>query len=127
MKKNAFVLWGGVGALLIVGGAFAIFHDETPGKFDAFATCLKEKGAIFYGAWWCPHCQNQKKMFGSSTKHLQYVECSSVGRRDQLPVCQEAKIESYPTWEFADKSRLTGEIPLTEFAEKTGCTLPVGE
>jgi len=96
-----------------------------PGKYDAFATCLKDKGAVFYGAFWCPHCQAQKKLFGSSEKLLSYVECSTADGSGQTPVCIDKGIKSYPTWEFADLSRLTGEIPLAQLAEKTSCELPL--
>lgn len=95
-----------------------------PGKYDTFATCLKDKGAVFYGAFWCPHCQAQKKMFGSSVKLLPYVECSTADGKNQTQVCIDKKIASYPTWEFTDGSRLTGEIPLAQLAEKTSCVLP---
>jgi thiol-disulfide isomerase/thioredoxin len=86
--------------------------SNEPGKYDAFATCLKEKGAVFYGAFWCPHCQTQKKMFGSSAKLLPYVECSTADGNAQTQECNDKKITGYPTWEFADGSRLDGEIPL---------------
>ncbi|MDO8659523.1 MAG: hypothetical protein Q7K54_02880 [Candidatus Parcubacteria bacterium] len=94
------------------------------GKYDTFATCLKDKGAVFYGAFWCSHCQAQKKLFGSSQKLLPYVECSTANGSGQLPVCIDKKVTGYPTWEFADGSRLGGEIPLAQLSEKTGCTLP---
>jgi len=99
--------------------------SKEPGKYDAFATCLADKGAVFYGAFWCPHCQSQKKMFGSSVKLLPYVECSTPDGQGQLQACIEAGINSYPTWEFADGSRLMGEIPLEQLAEKTSCELPL--
>lgn len=89
-----------------------------------FAQCLKEKGATFYGAFWCPHCQNQKKLFGNAVSALPYVECSTPDAQGQLQVCIDKKIQNYPTWEFADGTRKTGEVPLSELAEKTGCTLP---
>lgn len=92
-----------------------------PGKYDAFATCLKDKGATFYGAFWCPHCQAQKKLFGSSVKLLPYVECSTPNGQSQTQACIDKKITGYPTWEFADGSQLNGEIPLTQLAEKTSC------
>lgn len=95
-----------------------------PGKYDEFATCLKDKGAVFYGAFWCPHCQAQKKMFGSSAKLLPYEECSTANGQGQLQICIDKKVNSYPTWEFADGSRLNGEISFTELAEKTSCILP---
>lgn len=95
-----------------------------PGKLDGFAQCLKDKGATFYGAFWCPHCQNQKKLFGSSAKLLPYVECSTPSGQSQTQICKDKNIEGYPTWEFADASRESGELSLTRLAEKTGCTLP---
>jgi len=98
-----------------------------PGKYDTFATCLKEKGATFYGAFWCPHCQAQKKLFGSSQKLLPYVECSNANGQGQTQACIDDKVSSYPTWEFADGSRLNGEIPLAQLAEKTSCELPTGD
>jgi len=112
----------GVLATVILRGGSS--GPTTPGKYDAFAQCLGEKGAVFYGAFWCPHCQNQKKMFGSSAKLLPYVECSNLAGNAQLPVCTDKGVQSYPTWHFADGSVLTGEIPMTQLAEKTGCVLP---
>ena len=94
------------------------------GKYDSFATCLQDKGAVFYGAFWCSHCQAQKKMFGSSAKLLPYVECSTLDAKSQTQVCIDKGVSSYPTWEFADGSRLNGEIALSVLAEKTGCVLP---
>lgn len=92
--------------------------------YDAFATCLKDQGAVFYGAFWCPHCQAQKKLFGKSVKLLPYVECSTADATGQTQECVDKKITGYPTWEFADGSRLNGEIPLAQLAEKTSCQLP---
>lgn len=98
-----------------------------PGVYDELAQCLTEKGATFYGAFWCPHCQTQKKMFGSSAKLLPYVECSTADGNAQTQICIDKDIASYPTWEFADGERMTGEIPLETLAEKTGCVLPGNE
>jgi len=108
----------------IVGIYFAIMESSAPGKLYAFAECLKDKDAVFYGAFWCPHCQNQKALFGKSAKFLPYVECSSPDGRSQLKICQDKKIDGYPTWIFADGERKSGEIALEELAEKTGCRLP---
>lgn len=98
-----------------------------PGQLDGFAQCLKDKGAVFYGAFWCPHCKEQKKMFGSSVKLLPYVECSTLDGKGQTKECIDKNVTSYPTWEFADGSRLTGKVPLEQLAEKTSCALPTGE
>ena len=93
-------------------------------NYDSFASCLKEKGAVFYGAFWCPHCQNQKSLFGSSLELLPYVECSTPDGNGQLQACIDKKIKNYPTWEFKDGSRMTGEISLSALSLKTGCELP---
>lgn len=98
--------------------------SESSAKYDEFSMCLADKGAKFYGAFWCPHCQAQKKMFENSDK-LPYIECSTPDGKDQTNACKEAGVESYPTWIFGDGERMTGEIALETLAEKTGCELPV--
>src|SRR5665811_873658 len=57
--------------ILILGVAMTILTrrtnaPEVPGQYDEFAQCIKDSGTVFYGAFWCSHCQAQKKMFGSS-------------------------------------------------------------
>lgn len=125
-NKNIFIL---IITLLILGTITAILLQSTsipagPGKYDTFAQCLKDKGAIFYGAFWCSHCQTQKKMFGSSVKFLPYVECSTPDGSNQTKECTDKGVTGYPTWVFADGSRLTGEISLQTLANKTSCLLP---
>ena len=110
-------------ALVVLVGGF-IWYQNTPGRLDDFAKCLGEKKAVFYGAYWCKYCQRQKAMFGKSAKKLPYTECSTPDGRGQLKVCKDKKIESYPIWEFKDKSRLGGVVELEDLAEKTGCELP---
>jgi|SRR3989344_807072 len=118
----ALLVLGVLATVLVRGGGGV---NSGPGKYDAFAQCLSEKDAVFYGAFWCPHCQAQKKLFGSSAKLLPYVECSTADGQAQTKECIDKKVESYPTWEFADGSRLKGEIPLATLAEKTGCSIEV--
>jgi hypothetical protein len=112
--------------ILILGaiGTFVLRGSDPSINYDAFATCLKDRGAVFYGAFWCVHCQAQKKDFGSSAKLLPYVECSTPDGENQTQICQDEKITGYPTWKFADGSELTGEISLEKLAEKTACELP---
>ena len=95
-----------------------------PSKYDTFAQCLTTKKTVFYGAFWCPHCQATKKLFGSAVKYLDYVECSTPDASGQLQICKDKKIEGYPTWEFSDGTRLTGEISIQQLADKTSCVLP---
>ena len=113
----------GIGVIVIVI-AMAMFVQSAPSKNDAFAKCLTEKGAKFYGAFWCPHCKEQKDIIGSAMKYVNYVECSTPDGNGQLQVCTDAGIETYPTWEFSDKSRVTGVMELRELSASTGCLLP---
>ncbi len=93
------------------------------GKYDAFAQCLTDNDATFYGAYWCPHCAAQKELLGNSMEFITYVECSLPNKAGQTVVCQKANITSYPTWEFADGERVTGVMQLADLAEKTGCEI----
>ncbi len=129
MNNNVKIFLSVIGLLILGVVATAMFRagdnvSVGPGKYDTFATCLKDKGAVFYGAFWCPHCQAQKKLFGSSVKLLPYVECSTANGQGQVQACIDKNISGYPTWEFADGTRLNGEIPLAQLAEKTSCILP---
>lgn len=116
---GAVILLAVIALLLYAGNA-----SGGPGKYDTFAQCLKDKGAVFYGAFWCPHCQNQKALFGSSKKYLPYVECSTPDGNGQTLLCKEKGIKTYPTWYFADMSSTTGETSLAKLSEKTLCPLP---
>lgn len=122
-KTRLLVLWSAIAIVIIGAGIALLILASNPGKYDAFAQCLADKGAVFYGAFWCPNCQNQKTLFRGSSKFLPYVECSTPDRQ-QTPECREKKIEGYPTWIFADGSRAVGTQSLEQLAEKTGCALP---
>ena len=122
MKKIIYII---VVLLVVAGIAYVITTPGKSGKYDNLAQCIKDSGATFYGAFWCPHCQAQKAEFGKSAKLLPYVECSTPDGQGQLQVCKDAGVTSYPTWKFANSTTtLTGEIPLADLAEKTGCKLP---
>lgn len=108
---------------LVMIGSFA-WTAFSPGPYDDFAQCLVDSDVTFYGAFWCENCDTQKQLFGKSEKKLPYVECSPTNGQGQLQVCQDAGIEAYPTWEFADGSREVGTQTLDTLAERSGCVLP---
>ncbi len=111
--------------LIAAGGGYFWWKDATtPGKYDGFTTCLKDKGLTFYGAYWCPHCTAQKKRFGKSARLLPYVECAVPGSNDLVPVCKDAGVKSFPTWTGPGDWRAEGEIELDTLAERSGCQLP---
>ena len=91
-------------------------------NLDDFAKCITEKGAVFYGASWCTHCQNQKTMFGDSLQYVKYVECAGPGNT-QTQECTDAGISGYPTW-IVNNQTYPGEQTLANLAKLTGCTLP---
>ena len=88
-----------VGIVVIGGGGYLWWRDATtPGAYDDFAKCLGQKGLTFYGAYWCPHCAEQKKRFGKSAAYLPYVECAIPGSSDLTDVCKAKEIKGFPTW-----------------------------
>jgi hypothetical protein len=123
-QKKQTIIWTVV-ILAILGAliAFLVAEAKKPGKYDAFAQCITDSGATFYGAWWCPHCQAQKALFGKSAKLLPYVECQTQDSK-QTKQCDDLGIQGYPTWQFPDGSRETGERTFEELAAKTNCSVP---
>jgi len=130
MNKQTLISIGVIGVAVIAGLIIlqqaSIKESGKPGQYDALASCIGEAGATFYGAFWCPHCNDQKKTFGKSEGLLPYVECSNPDGNSQTQVCIDNQIQSYPTWVFADGSRLTGPQSVQTLAAKTSCeaTLP---
>ncbi|MEQ1561536.1 MAG: thioredoxin domain-containing protein [Nitrospira sp.] len=126
MNKYIYSL---IGLLFVAGVAWLIITPGKPGKLDSFAQCIKQSGAEFYGAFWCPHCQAQKARFGKSAKLLPYVECSTPDGKDQLSVCKDKGVTTYPTWFFpvansTSTEKVTGEVELEDLATRTSCVLP---
>jgi hypothetical protein len=126
MTKNKFIVFIIIVVIVVAGLGFLFSQTEKTktSELDGFAQCISDSGAKFYNTFWCNHCQDQKKMFGSSVKYIPSIECSTLDGRGQLPVCQEANIQAYPTWEFVDGERVTGKLSLEVLAEKTQCQLP---
>lgn len=70
----------------------------------ALAKHLSATGAKKYGAFWCPHCYEQKQLLGKEAfAEINYVECDPQGENPQRDVCVAAKIQSFPTWEIDGK------------------------
>lgn len=119
------IIIGVVIVIAIAGGVWYFnWQSHQPGPLDGLAMCLKDKGVIFYGAFWCPHCQNEKAIFGRSARLLPYVECSTPDGNSQTPECTAKGIKGYPTWIFPDGTRTEGEMTPQQLAEKSGCELP---
>ncbi len=91
-----------------------------PGQYAEVAQCLTEKGVQMYGTSWCPHCQDQKDMFGNDWQFIDYIECDQGS--PQRPLCAEAQVFSYPSWIFPGQERLEGTQPIEILAQKAACT-----
>jgi hypothetical protein len=116
-----------VTAVLIVAAFAAVIYlglRKRGSRLDGFAKCLAGKQAKMYGAYWCPHCADQKEMFGSSFQYVPYVECGVPGSHDEAQICKDAGIKHFPTWQFADAERREGTLALQTLGAKTGCSLP---
>jgi uncharacterized membrane protein len=108
-------IWTGALGLILALGVAGLMHYQHAERGRIFAgpadpylqglaTHLKTSGARFFGASWCPHCQEQKTLFGAAAKYLPYVECSPHGpRAPQATDCLAHNITGYPTWIVADK------------------------
>jgi len=73
---------------------------QTPDSKIKLAKHLTNEGATMYGAYWCPYCEKQKKLFEDSFSQIIYIECDSKGQNSNLNLCKRKKIISFPTWEI---------------------------
>jgi uncharacterized membrane protein/thiol-disulfide isomerase/thioredoxin len=95
-----------------------------PAKLPALAEHLTKTDAKFYGASWCPHCKDQKRMFAAAADSLPYVECSPLGRGSpEAAVCQAMNIQGYPTW-IINGHRYEGVLKPEELARFSGFEPP---
>lgn len=84
----------------------------------ALGEWLRQRGIIFYGAWWCPACFQQKNLFGKEAgNRLPYVECDKEerGRRQ----CQAAAVKAFPTWVMGGQ-RLEGVQSIEQLKRWSG-------
>lgn len=86
---------------------------------------LIEVDAKMYGAWWCPHCHDQKQLFGrEAAKTIPYIECDPAGQNPQESLCRSIpEVRSYPTWEV-DGQFYAGTQSLETLATLSGYTGP---
>lgn len=86
----------------------------------ALAKHLTKVGAREFGAYWCPHCHEQKQLFGAeAAKYLTYIECDPSGANSQTRLCETTGIRGFPTWEIGGKL-YPGVRDLSALADLTG-------
>ncbi|MEM7066838.1 MAG: vitamin K epoxide reductase family protein [Cyanobacteria bacterium P01_B01_bin.77] len=95
---------------------------NTSGEAEvALAKHLKEVDAKMYGAYWCPHCFDQKQLFGQEAKkYMPYIECADDGANSQTALCQSVpEVTGFPTWEVNGEF-LPGTQSLATLAAASG-------
>ena len=91
---------------------------SSKGKIN-FAKYLRDNNIVMYSAYWCPHCNDQKKLFGKkAVEELIIVECAKDGKNNNYKLCQEKGIEGFPSWEINNEI-YSGTRSLNELAEMT--------
>ncbi len=121
-KTKKMLTYGGIVILLaaaFVGGRYYRNH-----KYDSFAKCLATKQAKMYGLYWCPHCIEQKEMFGEAFHYVPYVECAIKGSSEMAAACKIAGVKLFPSWQFGQEPPKEGVLSLEALSDKTGCSLP---
>ena len=84
-----------------------------------FAKYLNDNNIVMYSAYWCPHCNDQKQLFGKkAVEELLIVECAKDGKNNQYKLCQEKGIEGFPSWEINNQI-YSGTMSLNELAKMT--------
>ena len=115
----------GLVAAATVGLSFAAFNAAGPASpyQEALARHLSDTGARFYGAYWCPACREQKRLFGNAASALPYVECDAAGAGARPDLCTQANVRTFPTWTIGGNRR-EGVTSLDTLATLSGFTPP---
>jgi uncharacterized membrane protein len=82
---------------------------------------LTQQGAKMYGAYWCPHCYEQKQLFGKKAwEKVTYIECGEDAIKNPQPkACKDAGIKGFPTWLVNGKTE-PGVKKLAKLGQMTG-------
>jgi hypothetical protein len=123
-ERNKKLLTYGI-VLVLLAAAFLAGRYYRNHKYDSFAKCLAAKQARMYGLYWCPHCADQKAMFGGAFRYVPYVECAVKDKPGELaPACKAAGTKLFPSWQFGAAPPKEGVLSMQELSDKTGCGLP---
>jgi uncharacterized membrane protein/glutaredoxin len=138
--SGQLVMTGVVVAMVVLVGSLGVYSGvgnsstdapDTPGEAAlpitttsgpseiALAQHLRSIGAKMYSAYWCPHCHDQKQLFGRQAfRNINYVECDPAGQNSQAQLCQDnaQNITGYPTWEIKGQY-YNGTKTLTQLAD----------
>ena len=98
-------------------GTAPIVSSKSSNSATELAEHLSQIGGVQYSAYWCPHCHDQKEMFGQeAASKLNIVECAKDGQNNQHSLCEAKGIDGYPSWELYGKIE-SGVKSLEELAK----------
>ena len=101
------------------GVAPLVTTESSPATL-ALAEHLTGSGAVMYSAYWCPHCHEQKELFGKeASDKLKVVECAADGQNNQADLCRSKGLQGFPSWEI-NGSIESGVASLETLAERSG-------
>ena len=121
-RRKKYLIW--VGIVILLAAAYLAGWRYRNHKYDTFAQCLAAHQTKMYGLYWCPHCLDQKRMFGASFQYVPYVECAIKGSSELAPQCKIAGAQRFPSWQFGSEPPREGVLSLEALSDKTGCSLP---
>jgi len=117
-KKSGWINW--VIIVAILGIAFFIISKPAPAPQteEEAAICIGEK-SLLYVQLGCPHCEDQKELFGEYYKHLNVIDC--FYERDKC-----SAISATPTWVIGFKE-LQGVQSIETLMKETGCEIEAAQ
>jgi len=118
MKKSIIALL--VLSLLIFAGCTGQAAGNEK-DYSELAQCLTDKGAKFYGTYWCKFCKKQKDLFGDAIQYVDYIECDPAAENGDPEACIEAGIDRYPSWFFPGQGIEVGFHEAEDLAKKVNC------
>lgn len=108
-------------SILLLG---ACKGEPVDGQYAEVAQCLTDKGVKMYGAFWCPHCAEQKERFGDDFRYITYIECDDRDPAGDSEACRAAGVQNYPTWTFPGQEKEVGTQDPLALANKANCDIP---
>lgn len=115
MKKSSVTILILIGvmalAYFLIAKPFSPIDVKTS---EEIAKCIG-KNSVVYVQLGCPHCENQKKMFGDNYKYINSIDC--FYKREE---CSQAEISATPTWVIKNK-KYPGVQEIEKLRELTGC------
>jgi glutaredoxin len=112
VKSNIITL---VIIIAIIIFSFIILNTNNKAEISKeTAKCIGDKSTL-YVQLGCPHCEDQKEMFGENLQHINVIDCYYEKEK-----CISQNISMIPTWDISDKYYV-GVQSIDKLKTLTGC------